>query len=191
MVALFQVHMMADGYGLLRYIMRFLQWEYQVSAMSFLRDLLQHTDKNPTAYPLITWAVRFFENDKSVPGGWKQFYDEVKAFVIERYAITNNSALEVVFEVSAASMPDDGLTYPYTIQVAHDFCSYFVQPQKTYKSLLQFEQGTFEVSDPNKLTNVDLNTAQYDSHQYFWELKSSVSRPQSVAQFTESINPAD
>jgi hypothetical protein len=30
---------------------------------------------------------------------------------------------------------------------------------------------------------VDLNSAQYDSHQYFWELHSAVARPKSLAEF--------
>jgi hypothetical protein len=80
-------------------------------------------------------------------------------------------------------MPDDAQNYPISLNLAHDFHAYFRQNKEFFKALHTFAQSTMVFSDPNRLSNVDLNSAQYDSHQYFWELYSSVARPKSLAEF--------
>ncbi len=183
MLKLYEVYVMADGYSLLRYVMRFMQWEYKLNASTFIQNLLDDCLANPNAYPLLTWAVHYFNNDKSMPGGWASFYQQIGAYLTSRYNVKNDSALQTVIKLSQASMPDDAQQYPIKVELEHDFDAYFKQNQNEFLPLSAFKSTTMHFSDPNRLSTVDLNSAQYDSHQYFWELYSSVARPKSMAEF--------
>ncbi|MCF4008057.1 B12-binding domain-containing radical SAM protein [Rheinheimera sp. UJ63] len=186
MKAIYRIYVMADGYSLLRYVMRFLQWEYRVPAMTFLTDLRDQVIKDPKLYSNITWAVRFFEHDKTMPGGWTLFYQQIAAFITNKYGIANDSALSTVLQVSILSMPDDCLTYPVRAMLQHDFVKYFKEFKSSKKSLKQYSSAEFQVSDPNSMVSVDMNYMQYDTHQFFWELQSAVARPKSISDFTKS-----
>lgn len=189
MNALYDVYVMADGYSLLRYVLRYMQWEHGVMAGTFLANLLDDCQAEPDAYPLMTWAVRYFNEDKSMPSGWANFYQELYAYICARYALTPSSpthaqsALATVISVNQAAMPDDALQYPYTVDLVHDFVAYFTQNTAERLPLESFGTASMTFTDPNKLSIVDLNSAQYDSHQYFWELHSAVARPKSLAEF--------
>lgn len=188
MKGLFHVYEMAEGYGLLRYVLRFLQWEHQIPAIEFLQKLMVDIQTSPADYPLLTWAVRYFNTEKNIPGGWVAFYQEVSGYIREHYGVSEDSALSTVFTVSTASMPDDGLDYPYSSQLQHDFVSYFNDVKDDFKPLSSYPKGELLVSDPNSLVDIDLNAAQYDSHQYFWELHSEVARPKSLVKMSATAS---
>ena len=75
---MYHMYTIADGYGLLRYIIRYMQWEHEVLAVEFMSDLLKYVNQNPSHFQHITWAIRFFISDKTMPGGWHDFYQEIK-----------------------------------------------------------------------------------------------------------------
>ncbi|BDX05735.1 hypothetical protein MACH26_12560 [Planctobacterium marinum] len=188
MKGLFHVYEMAEGYGLLRYVIRFLQWEHQIQSIDFLQKLMLDIQSSPAEYPLLTWAVRFFNTEKSMPGGWLAFYREVSSYIKEQYGLVEDSALSTVLSVNAAAMPDDGLNYPYQAQLQHDFVRYFKDAKDNLQPLKSYVQAEFQVSDPNSLVDIDLNAAQYDSHQYFWELHSEVARPKSLVKMSTTAS---
>ncbi|WP_214000252.1 radical SAM protein [Arsukibacterium sp.] len=183
MKAMYQMYVMADGYSLLRYVMRFLQWEHNITAITFLRDILQQVNEEPGRYPQISWAVRFFNQDKTMPGGWAGFYQQIAMFIQQHYQLADSSALATVLQVNLLCMPDDTLVYPLTAQLQHDFKHYFKEYKQLQKPLASYPPATFEVTDPNSMVSVDMNYLQYDTHQFFWELHSEVSRPKSVSDF--------
>ncbi len=182
MKALYEVYVMADGYGLLRYVMRYLQWEHGVQAGDFMHRLLDDVTATPDAYPLLTWAVRFFNADKSMPSGWQVFFQQVGQYLVEQYNVELDSAWQTVLKVNRGAMPDDAQQYPLTIALEHDFARYFTQ-KDARQPLASLPSATMIFTDPNRLSSVDLDSAQYDSHQYFWELHSVVARPKSLAEF--------
>ncbi len=182
MKALHEIYVMADGYGLMRYVLRYLQWDHGIHAGQFMADLLDQHKLISQAYPLLAWALRFFNQDKSMPSGWALFYKQLGSFIQEYYGI-DNPALETVLKVNQHAMPDDGQSYPCHVALGHDFVAYFHQSAEARAPLVSFAAGEMQFSDPNKLATIDLDAAQYDSHQYFWELHSAVARPKSVADF--------
>jgi radical SAM superfamily enzyme YgiQ (UPF0313 family) len=202
MYQLNEVYIMADGYGLLRYVIRFLQWEHNIPAMFFLSDLLNFINNSPATYKLLTWACEGLEHPSHPIArlyprlrreGWKLFYAQVEHFVQFQYHIKINSAFRTVLKVSESVMPDENLSYPYMIDLEHDFSAYFAN-YKLHKKGLQgsralseYDRGVFTVSDPNLLSKIDLNEMQYDDHQYFWELNSDTARPKS-SQFSDETS---
>jgi radical SAM superfamily enzyme YgiQ (UPF0313 family) len=191
MKLIYHVHTAADGYSTLRYVMRYLQWEHQVPAMRLLHDLARLVRDDPDRYPAIAWVLRFFNTEKCLPGGWRAFYDQVAAFVEAEYGIVRDSALDVVLQVNESVMPDEALTYPLTVSLAHDFVAYFQTHNRlgveSVRPLSSYGPGTLTVSDPNNICRIDIEHQQYDNHQYFWELNSPVCRPQSIAERAEPV----
>ncbi len=190
MKGMFQTYTVADGYSLLRYVMRYLQWEHQIRAIDFLQELFTLVRDHPERYPQISWAVRFFDQDKCMPGGWHLFYQQIAAFIETKYQIAKDSGLETILLVNQLCMPDDTITYPLQVDLAHDFTAYFAAKASEAKHkdqpLSAYPPAKFYVSDPNSMVSIDLDYMQYDSHQYFWELHSAVSRPKSISEFAET-----
>ncbi len=185
----YHVYTVADGYGCLRHVLRFLQWEHDIPAVRVINDLAESYRQNPDRYPAIGWAIRYFSLDKCMPGGWRQFFDEVAEFADERYGLQRDDALEVVLTVNEATMPDEARDYPMTVSLAHDYVSYFRDRQRqggrSDRPLADYPPGTLEVSDPNRMTEIDFDYQQYDTHQFFWELHSPVSRVKSTVSGNE------
>lgn len=189
MKGMYHMYTIADGYGLMRYLIRYLQWEHNIPAVEFISDLLKFTNINPGKYEKITWAIRYFINDKCMPGGWHEFYNQLGRYITEKYEIEMDSGFETVFIVSEFSMPDDTLKYPVEQNIPHDFTAYFTaktqQTEYFDKPLTHYPASRFHVSDPNNMVAIDMNYMQYDSHQYFWELHSDVARPKSTSEFVD------
>ena len=188
MKAMYHMYTIADGYGLLRYIIRYMQWEHKVPAVEFMSDLLKFVNLNPGRFQHITWAIRFFISDKTMPGGWHDFYQEIKEYIKTQYKLEMDSGFETVFLVSRYCMPDDSLDYPITLKLPHDFTAYFSARRQSNENkkdflLQEYPPANFLVSDPNNMVYIDMDYLQYDSHQYFWELQTPVSRPKSTSEF--------
>lgn len=184
MKAVYSAFEIADGYGLLRYVLRFLQWEHGIPAIAFLHRLLERLRLEPARYPQLTWVFRLFRTHKTVPGGWQAFYDQVARLVFDVYAIERDPTLDTALRVNMAAMPDDGLRYPRTIELPHDFIAWFAQRKASpspLRRLADHGPGQFTVDDPDLMAHIDMDYLQYDSHQYFWELRSAIARPKSAA----------
>ena len=185
MKGLYKTFTMADGYGLLRYVIRFLQWEYDIKAIDFIADLMASVKARPMQYPLLSYATVYFETEKSIPGGWPLFYAQLKGYILNQYPVKDDSALDAILKVNAAVMPDEAIDYPMTIHLDHDIIEYFIAQQQTAEGmqaepLYTYAPGELVISDPDGMVNIDAQFLQYDSHQFFWELLSDVSRVRSA-----------
>jgi len=189
MNAIYGFFAIADGYSVLRYVLRYLQWDHGIPALGFLHALLDDINATPDKYPLITWVARTFGMAKFMPGGWKAFYDQVAGFTQERYGIRRDTAFDTALLVNELAMPDDSLRYPLSRDLLHDFVAWFsdhsdrnAQPARRLES---YPPGIFEVDDPDSMSSIDMDYIQYDSHQLFWELRSSIARAKSVSDVKE------
>ena len=184
MKQLYSYYVMADGYSILRYVVRYLQWDHKIPALTFLQKLKNNTEQRPKQYPSITWVFKFFPTDKNIPGGWKQFYYEIAEFTKDSFGIKKDATFETVLNVNALTMPDDTMTYPATISLQYDFVAYFKahvgKSDSDANPLSSYSKATFSVDDPELLANPDTDISQYDTHQYFWELRSEIARNQSA-----------
>ena len=189
MNAIYTFFTVADGYSLLRYVLRYLQWEHGIPALAFLHQLLDAINTAPDRYPSVTWAARTFTLFKFMPGGWKAFYDQVAEFAIDHYGIQRDQAFDTVLLVNEMVMPDDSLSYPLSRELPYDFVAWFLDRSARAvheeKRLESYPPGVFEADDPDSLSCIDMDYIQYDSHQLFWELHSSIARAKSVSDAKE------
>ena len=180
MKELYKFFTISDGYSVLRYLLRFLQWDYGIKALDFLTRLQQFLKKEPTKYPRLNFCFRFFDVDKCVPGGWRLFYSEVESYISDNYPNVDNKSLKCVISVSELQMPEESREYPKTIPLDFDFSDYFNNRMNGIeRRLVDYSPAIFTVEDPDNASKIDLEAMQYDSHQFFWELHSSVSRAKS------------
>lgn len=191
MKAIYYALEIADGYGLLRYVLRYLQWEHELGALEVLHRLLSTARREPQRFPLLTWVLRFFLTEKTVPGGWRAFYRELASFIAEAYGLDGDAGLQTTLRVNELAMPDDTVDYPQTVALEHDFEAWFLarkQDSSHARPLVDYPPGQFSVDDPDLMAHIDMDYLQYDSHQYFWELRSTIARPKSVADIRDQLS---
>lgn len=183
MVASHYMYEIADCYSVLRYVLRFLQWEHEIPAMGFLHRMLDQVEQDPAHYPAITWVTRSFLKTKCMPGGWRSFYEEIGRFAGDAFGVELDSAFQTVLRVNELVMPDDTVSYPANLEIEHDLVSYFIDHNarqvKSVKPLRDYPPGSITVDDPSSLAEIDHNFEPYDTHSYYWELHSEIARFQS------------
>jgi len=182
----YSLYTIADGYSLMRYVLRFLQWEYGIKAIDFLECIGEAVKNKTVLYPRIAFIVKYFEADKFMPGGWKIFYDEVAEIAKNDFNIERDSAFDVVLKVNELAMPDDSYEYPVSTLLAHDFEKYFlanngVREKKQLKNLKDYPSVKLSFDDPDGMSYLNSQHIQYDTHQFFWEARSSIARAKSVS----------
>jgi radical SAM superfamily enzyme YgiQ (UPF0313 family) len=178
MRAIYNVYTVAEGYGTLRYVLRYLQWEHDLPALTFLHAVLDALIATPREHPALTWAMSHLQTERRLPGGWSAFYEEVAA-VIARQGVPTDSALHAVLAFNEAVMPEDGLVWPRTVELPHDVLGWFKDHRETPRPLRSYGPGRVTVDDPEALASLDLDQVRYDAHQYFWELRTEVGRARS------------
>jgi len=190
MMAIWELFDIADGHALLRYVLRFLQWEHGIAATEFLHALLIEVRAQPSRYPSTAWLLRHFLQERQVLGGWPAFYAEIARFAGERFAVAHDVGFAIALEVNRLMMPEPGRRFPERHALAHDFVRYFEQHARARGSagrrLAEYPPGTLEITDPYRMCELDYRAIeQYDNHQVFFELASPISRRRSVPNFVE------
>jgi radical SAM superfamily enzyme YgiQ (UPF0313 family) len=180
---LYHLHTLIDGYSLLRYVCRYLQWDRQIQYTDFLLELREMLVKEPQTYPHMFFAFQYFEADKCMPGGWQLFFEEVAAFSKSNLAIDLDSGFLTALAVNEVAMPSPGRKYPFQVKLEHDFESYFrhnkALDNQTKRKLNSYLPAPMLFDDPDGMANLASEHVQYDSHQFFWEIRSPIARAKS------------
>ena len=191
MKALNSVYVATEGYGALRHVYRFLQWDHGIQATEVMQAVVDLVAEAPDRYPAITWVTRFFAVEKHMPGGWRAFYDEMADFVQARWGIARDGAFEAVLQANELSMPDEARSYPLQAELLHDIVAWFrahgARGANGARLLSSYPPGRFTADDPDGLARIDREHLQYDSHQYFWELRTPISRTCSPAAHSQGV----
>ena len=125
MMRLRYAHTLFEHFGLLRHVFRFAQWEHGHRFMDLAAQLVDRCDRDPHAYPVINWALRYFDLYSVPPVGWPAFFAEARQFVTEELEIPSTSALDTVFAVQAFLMPEFRRPLPDRIELDHDYLAYY------------------------------------------------------------------
>jgi hypothetical protein len=174
---LYQVFTLADGYGVLRYVARYLQWEHDISVVVLLQTLIRAVREDPATVPRLAWVLRYLSSYRFVPGGWRGVYEEVAEVCMTHFGIVRDSAFEAVLTFNEAVMPEASQVYPMTVSLPHDVEAWFVHRRGGgLRPLRSFAPASSDIDDPDGLATLDISTVRYDTHQYFWELASPLRR---------------
>ncbi len=125
MLALRKVQVVADQYGVLAHLLRFLQWDHGLAMATVLDRLRATLDEAPGRYPLVTWLFAHFDLHPTVPVGWGAFYAEVGRFLADELGVDRGASdVGAVLAAQAALMPLPGRSFPYEVALAHDVVAY-------------------------------------------------------------------
>jgi radical SAM superfamily enzyme YgiQ (UPF0313 family) len=188
MERLYFIYMLTVGFSTLKYLLYYLQVEHHIKAIDFLEAILNQIELNPTSMPqtcrLIYGGLSILSSRESHE--WGSFSDEIGGFAVGTYGITD-PAMKTVLSVQAKVMPARDRRVPEKLEIEHDFVAYFegirtVRNIEEFKDIVprrlaEYGPGTFEISDPRGLCNIDSNVADgmYDQHRIEWELASALS----------------
>ena len=184
---IFNLFSVADSFSTLRYVLRYLRWDHGITALDFLHELYNETERHPYKYPALTYASKVFMHYLNVPGGWNEFYNEIADFTEKKYRVRRDSAFDAVLHYNEMVMPDDAFSYPLVLQLEHDVPAYFrdhnLREDQDQRPLVDYPPARATICNKYAYGHVNYNREQYDSHQVFWELQSPTARIQSVPNF--------
>ena len=125
MLRMRHVYTVFERFGMLRHVMRLVQWDHGLPAMTLMRRLIDVSRDDPHRYPLLNWVVRYFDFFNVPPLGWRSFMNEVRRFLVNEFDIPLTSALDCVLDLQAFLLPEFGRRFPATLPLAHDYVAYY------------------------------------------------------------------
>jgi hypothetical protein len=114
-----------EHFGLLRHVLRHLQWAHGLVAMEVAEQLLVSAEEQPGRYPLLNWVSRYFDLYAIPPLGWDVFYEEVRRHLVTELGVPDDPELDTVLGVQRFLMPEIGRTFPASLDLAHDYVSWY------------------------------------------------------------------
>ncbi len=114
-----------EHFGLLRHVLRWVQWDHGIRAVDVMDDLVRRSENRPEDYPLLNWVLRYFDYFPIPPMGWHQFYGEVRRYLIDELGIPPGPAMDAALAVQQALMPERERSYPASVELAHDYEAYY------------------------------------------------------------------
>ena len=187
MKGLFQLYFVFDNASLLRYVLRYLQWDHGIDALEYMHALLRRIRQEPNYLSTITWV-----GEKDNPLSFDltftshaAFYREMSRFTLDTYGIEPDTAFDTVFDVNEMVIPQKGRHYPITLDLAHDVVTYCGDHIKKRlvpeRPLSGYMPGQLVISDPHTLSEKEFKRWWFhDTDQVFGELESLLSRNRSA-----------
>lgn len=192
MLAIWSAFDMADGYAVLRYGLRYLQWDHGIAATEFVHALVRLVQDEPARHPAITWLLRHFHDERLALGGWGPLYAEIGRFAAERFGVPMDSGFATALQVNELLLPRQGRRFPEVHMLQHDFVSYFEDHlrsrERPSRRLVDHAPGRLEVTDPYRMCEQDFRAVeQYDNHQVFYDLPARIARKRSAPNFVRKV----
>lgn len=179
-----------DGYGLLRYIARFIRSELGIGEVQFYDKVRIDALNDIESWPLINTVLKTLEGYMAPPGSWGLFMKEVQRYVLTRMDMPDDSALQTVLAVQHAHLPAPNRKFPMVLELQHDYASWqdmlLHAREEGYRDnwedhvprLSEFGPATLTIEDPNEICSRDIgkHKAVLDGNLHTWELESPVTR---------------
>lgn len=142
-----------EHFGLLRHVLRHLQWEHGLRALDVIHDIDRAIVRDPVRYPLLAFVGRVFDIYTVPPVAWEPFFDEVVDFLHAEYGLTLDGPLATVLSVQRAVLPARNRAFPDVIELEHDYVEYrrdrsSLADGAVPSRLADYGPGRLQVSDP-------------------------------------------
>jgi len=163
--ALSNLYEVAEKASLLRYITRYLQWEFGYPGIEFMDRLLVDLHQRPDHYPAYLQGLDRARILNGVAADPHPFYNATWKFARDVLNLPVETAnARAVWLLNASLMPNRKLQYPVKLEAIHDFAGYFQDgrapaPGEERKLQTLPQPVTFEVSDPEGYARMDFETA--------------------------------
>lgn len=116
--------------GVLRHVIRFVQWERGIPASEVIARIVDTTAADPDRYPLLDWLLHHSDVFLVAPVGWAPLYDEIRRMLLDDLGVAAGTDLEVVLEANEFLLPSVGRTIPDHRPLDHDYVAYFADARQ-------------------------------------------------------------
>ena len=157
MFLLRRLYVCMEDLGVLRHVMRWLQWDHNIPATQLMDHILTTTQNTPNRFPHLTWLTEYFDLHPTAPVGWNTLYNEIRDLITQDHHITDTTTLDTILTLQQFLMPTPGRTFPTTITLTHDYPTYYHDATQTLyttghatnppKPLNQYPPTTFTITD--------------------------------------------
>lgn len=125
MRALQRAEIIFERLGLLRHVMRLVQWDYGILATELMERVIDLSADGNIRYPNLTWVVRHFERTGRPAAGWKHFYEDVREFLLNDLGVPASDSVDTVLCLQEFLMPAPRRRYPSDLALNHDYLAYY------------------------------------------------------------------
>jgi radical SAM superfamily enzyme YgiQ (UPF0313 family) len=185
MVSISTLLVLFDSYGILKYFLRFLDWDYEIRSIDFIHSLSVSLGKGKLSpYRFLTMLYGNITNLRFVCNFVSQnrilFFEEILKFTADTFGLdTSGADFETVVSVNQAVIPDPNEDYPLRKVVDHDYISYYhahVADAQFGTRLSDYPQREFEVVDRFGLSKRIMEKARWKLYggpqEIYFELES-------------------
>lgn len=124
MLAIRRIHIIFEQSGMLRHLLRYLQWDHGLPMTDVLVRILDVVETRPDEYPLMAWMYGHFDLCPSPPVGWSSVFAEVRRFVRLELGVADSDPIDAVLALQEFLLPYPNRTFPSTISLPYDFVRY-------------------------------------------------------------------
>jgi radical SAM superfamily enzyme YgiQ (UPF0313 family) len=176
MTAISKFYSLFVEYGLLRYVLHYLEWTRRMRSVDVIEHLVLAANTRSNT-PNLSWLASYGWPKPLPPGGWSSLYGEV-SLVLAELGIEMGRELATVVKVNRKVMPEKHRRFPETIELQFDFVRFFqdrMDPQGSRRPLSKYKPGKLIVRDPQNLCQeLFENTFLYGMNTVHWELDSDL-----------------
>ncbi len=191
MMALRDVYMVLDTFGVMRLCSRFVRQQVDMTEMQFYQLLLSEAGpagKEPE-WPLLNTLVNYGTGLMAPPYSWALVFKELRRFMIQKCGVPDDSALDAAIAAQHAILPAFGRAYPHVLELPHDVVAWHAQVlavkgdghwrdwPSIVPPLASFGPGRLEVNDVDGLVTALLGCdVAMSSGGANWDMDSGIAR---------------
>lgn len=188
MLDLRQLFLLVEKFGLFRHTARYLRQETGLTEMEIYTRIYDEAVKDPSSWPSLSFTVEVVPRLMVQPASWALVFAELRRFCVEVFGVADDAALESVLAVSLALAPARNRTFPYTVELDHDFVAWhdamlaakdeghLKDWPEHIKRLRTYGPGSLTVDDPRGVCEHELGRIGDVNPWDTWDLESPVSR---------------
>jgi len=169
-------------YGLLRYVLRFLQWDHGLRSLDVLDAAARAAVERADELPTFAWLEANGWPKPLPPQGWERFYQDVARLLVDEFGLEGGPDLEVALHVNERAMPSRGRSFPEAVDLRFDFVKYYreratgrTNGQGEPRRLEAYSPGVLHVTDPHdQCAEAFRESFLYGMQTIHWELDSEL-----------------
>ncbi len=185
MLAINKLYNLFVDYGLLRYVLRYLQWDHGVRALDLVDAAARAAEERSAEFPSLAWLLAEGWPKPLPPLGWLAFHQEVARLLESELGVASTPTLAGVQELNARVMPMGGRLFPDRFVLAHDFVQYWRDHQRSsspaaggpvaVRRLEDYPPGSLTITDPHgQCDAIFRDNFLYHMQTIHWELDSEL-----------------
>jgi radical SAM superfamily enzyme YgiQ (UPF0313 family) len=184
---------MLVGYGMLKYVLYYLQYDHRIPALTVVDDVRRTVKEQPERLPMLAALMRELLKTRDnlrrpmwrrTAEEWEEIHGEIERFVEAEYGVSG-PGLRAMLKIQAKLLPGRGRVLPERVEAPYDVAAYFQTLQEAWGAPVEaastndcppldsYGPGVLDISDPLGFSSMTEEEIPWqEGHQLDWELAS-------------------